>query len=148
MLNILALEHGLRYVILDPITSEETSVSTLRDRTASSSESLLSGPDVVHLFADGYQDLARAIMALSEQMLSDDVTYETCTISLSDSSTAKRSRLKINRHQAGPSTEHFEQLSTKADKLLTGKRGLACRTVRKLVRGQRRAYVFNTFASC
>ncbi len=51
MLDTWATEHGLQYVILDPITTEETSVSDLRDRTVSSGESLWSAADGVHLSA-------------------------------------------------------------------------------------------------
>ncbi len=57
MLGTWASEHGLNYVILDPITVEETSVSTLRDRTASSGEPLWSAADGVHLLAGGTETL-------------------------------------------------------------------------------------------
>ncbi len=88
-MDIWTSEHGLRYVILDPMTTEEMSVTALRDRTASNGEPLWSGTNGVHLSAGSHRDLARAILALSEQMTSDDATDETGTVSLADSSSAK-----------------------------------------------------------
>ncbi len=82
MLDTWATEHGLKYVILDPITTEEQSFSALREWTASSGESLWSADDGVHLSAGGYRDLVGAIKALTEQMSSDDMADETATPSL------------------------------------------------------------------
>jgi hypothetical protein len=92
LLDVWATEHELKYVILDPISTDGLSVSALRERTASNGTLLWSGQDGVHLSPGGYFDLAKAILAVAESMMSADIE-ETGSVTSSGSSNAKRSRL-------------------------------------------------------
>jgi hypothetical protein len=92
LLDVWATEHDLKYVILDPISTDRLSGSALRERTASNGAPLWTGQDGVHLLSSGYSDLAKAILAVSERMMAEDME-ETRSMSSSASSNAKRSRL-------------------------------------------------------
>ncbi len=92
LLDVWATEHDLKYVILDPISTDGLSVSALRERTATNGAPLWAGQDGVHLSPSGYSDLAKAILVVSERMMSEDME-ETGSMSSSGSSNAKRSRL-------------------------------------------------------
>ncbi len=93
LLDVWATEHELKYVILDPISTDGLSVSALRERTASNGAPLWTGNDGVHLSSSGYSDLAKAILAVSERMTAEDNMEETRSMASSDSNNAKRSRL-------------------------------------------------------
>jgi hypothetical protein len=92
LLDVWAAEHDLKYAILDPISTDGLSVSALRERTASNGAPLWAGQDGVHLSSGGYSDLAKAILAVSERMMAEDME-ETGSMSSSAGSSAKRSRL-------------------------------------------------------
>jgi hypothetical protein len=93
LLDVWATEHELKYVILDPISTDGLSVSTLRERTASNGAPLWSDNDRVHLSSSGYSDLAKAILTVSERMTAEDNMEETRSMSSSGSNNAKQSRL-------------------------------------------------------
>ncbi len=65
-INSWATDLGIDYYILDPVSSGDSFVDTLRGRTSTCGETLWSTDDPVHLSQSGYRDIAEAIRGLKE----------------------------------------------------------------------------------
>jgi hypothetical protein len=65
-INSWATDMGIDYYILDPVSSGDSFVDTLRGRTSTCGETLWSTDDLVHLTQSGYRDIAEAIRKLKD----------------------------------------------------------------------------------
>jgi hypothetical protein len=94
-LNSWATELGIDFYILDPVSSGDSSVDTLRGRTSTLGESLWCTEDPVHLTRSGYRDIAEAIRGLKDLIEGNDGRTEAGSVASAstESSASKRSRL-------------------------------------------------------
>ncbi len=94
-LNSWATELGIDFYILDPVSSGDSLVDTLRGRTSTRGESLWCTEDPVHLTQSGYRDIAEAIRGLKDLIDgNDEHTDDGSEVSAStESSASKRARL-------------------------------------------------------
>jgi hypothetical protein len=94
-INSWATDMGIDYYILDPVSSGDSFVDTLRGRTSTCGETLWSTDDPVHLTQSGYRDIAEAIRGLKDLIDGkDEGTDDGPEGSVStESSSSKRPRL-------------------------------------------------------
>jgi hypothetical protein len=94
-MNSWATELGIDYYILDPVSSGDSFVETLRGRTSTCGETLWCSGDPVHLTQSGYRDIAEAIRGLKDLIDGKDEEADEGgegSVS-SENSTSKRARL-------------------------------------------------------
>ncbi len=92
-INNWATELGLDYYILDPKSSGDSFVDSLRGRTSTCGKLLWDEEDAVHLTLGGYRDIAGAIRGLKELIDEKDEAGEEGLVSTETSSSTKRARL-------------------------------------------------------
>jgi hypothetical protein len=94
-INSWATDLGIDHYILDPVSSGDSFVDTLRGRTSTCGETLWCSDDPVHLTQSGYRDIAEAIRGLKDLIDGKDECADDGpegSVS-SESSTSKRARL-------------------------------------------------------
>jgi hypothetical protein len=94
-INTWATEKGLDYYILDPVSSGESSVAALRERTSTCGDLLWDRGDAVHLAHSGYRDQAGVIMSLKGLIDGKEEGDKEGLVLSGSSSTVKRARLDL-----------------------------------------------------